>query len=200
MRSLRLSLTCAALVIAASSLAACTGGEEDENGAPEPTNTEPATRLTRPDAPLKVVIRSAKQVKPADRVRVKAAIARPIAQWFDGAFVEGEYPRATYDEGLRSWTPDAARLARRDRDTTTNAALGGQVVGVVADEQLANVYVFADSGVTGGATARVRLRLTQEKDTGELVKTRVTGAVYLTRAPGGWKIFGYDLDREVVPS
>lgn len=196
MRYSRWLTTCAALLLAVSAVTACTG-DDDKKDAAEPTSTGPTTSLTRPDAPFKIVVRSMKQVRPADRDRIKAAIARPIQEWFDGSFVAGDYPRSTYDEGLRAWTPDAARLARRDRDTTTNAVLGPSVIAVVADEQLANVYVYAQKGIAGGATARVRLRTTQQKETGELVKTRLTGSVYLTRTPSGWKIFGYDLSREV---
>lgn len=198
MRYSRLSATCAAVVLAAS-LAGCTGGGDDATEASsEPTSTEPTASLSKPDADLKVVVRSMARIKPADRARVKAAIAAPIQQWLDGAFVGGDYPRNTYDEGFTSWTGDATALARRDRDTTTNAALGPAVVDVVADEQIANLYVYANHGVAGGATARLRLRLTQEKETGELVKTWTSGSVYLSRTPAGWKIFGYDLSRRVV--
>jgi hypothetical protein len=189
---------CLALVLAAS-LGACTSDDKDSD-ASEPTSTEPATSLTRPDAKFTVVVRRMEHVKPADRGRVKAAIAAPIQDWFNGAFVEGEYPRNTYDAGLKAWTRDAAVMAARDRDTTTNAALGSDVVAVVADQQSANLYVFANKGVSGGATARVRLRLTEEKPTGELVRIAVTGSVYLTRDKSQWKIFGYDLERKVVPA
>ena len=70
---------------------------------------------------------------------------------------------------------------------------------VVADEQRADLYVFASNGVAGGATARVRLRLTEEKPTGDSSRSGCHGSVYLTRTPSGWKIFGYDLHRTVVP-
>lgn len=186
------------MVLAAASVTACSG--DDDPKAAEPTSTEPTTSLTKPDAELKIVVRSMDHVRARDRAGVKTAVAKPIQQWFDGAFVSGDYPRNTYDEGFEPWTRDAAAMARRDRVTTTNAALGSAIVDVVADEQLANLYVYASKGRAGGATARVRLRLTQEKDTGELVRTRLNGSVYLTRTPAGWKIFGYDLSRTVVPS
>lgn len=185
--------------MAAILLTACTSGDE-KSAVSDPTSTGPTTSLTRPNADFTVAIRQLKRVKPTDRPKIKAAASAPIQAWFNGAFIEGDYPRDDYSDGMKSWTPDAAAMAKRDQGTTTNAALGKDVIAVVADEQHADLYVFASKGSPGGATARVRLRLTEEKPTGELVQVAVTGSVYLTRVKSGWKIFGYDLQRKVVPA
>jgi hypothetical protein len=131
---------------------------------------------------------------------VKRALTKPIDAWIDGAFVAPSYPTTDFRAGLASWTPKAAALAKRDRNFTTNAALGDKVVAVVADHRSARLYVFAYNGKTGGATARVQLRLTEQRDDGSLVKVSVGGQLYLTRDGNEWDIFGYDLSRTEAPA
>jgi hypothetical protein len=179
-------------------LVGCTGDDGDGDAA-EPASTGPTISITQPSAPLKVTLKEVHAgLKPKEEAQLTSAATRPIEEWFSAGYL-GDYPRDDFSAGFAEWTADAASLATKDQDTTTNAALGSEVVAVVADEQRADLYVFADSGKAGGATADVTLRLTEQRESGELVKVAVTGAVYLTKTDAGWKIFGYDLIRKVLP-
>jgi len=200
MRSSRLVLLGAATLLAGSAVAACTSDGDDKAEEPaESTSTQPTTDASLTPAEFTVKAVSIDSVKPKDRAQLIDALAAPIQTWFNGAFVEGDYPRDSYGAGMASWTRDAARLATRDRNTTTNGALGNDVVRVVPTAQGVQLYVFANKGVPGGATARVRLGLIEEKSSGDLVRVSVTGTVYLTKDKAAWKIFGYDLHRTEAP-
>jgi hypothetical protein len=186
------------VAIASATLVGCTGDDSADDTGPT-TSTGATITLTQPSAPLKVVIAQlGGGVKKQDYPTIKQALAKPIGAWVDGGFLDPQYPAADFGAAFASWTPDARRLAQRDRDITTNAALGDKLIAVVADAQSATLYVFASHGRTGGATARVRLRFTGELSDQSLVHFVVHGELYLTRKGSQWQIFGYRLSREVV--
>jgi len=197
MRRSRYPLLLPAALLAGAALTGCTGDDSDSSTGP--ASTGPTISLTRPSVPLKVTVRKVRtDLTAKERNRLRTDAAQPIESWFAGAYL-GEYPRDDFADGFEGWTARAAELAERDRHTTTNATLGPEVLAVVADAQSADLYVFAEKGRPGGATADVTLRLTEQRESGELVKIAVTGSVYLTRTGAGWKIFGYDLSRKVLP-
>jgi hypothetical protein len=183
-----------------STLSACTGDDEPADSTTTSTTSTGATiTLTRPSAPLVVQIAQLRGgVKAKDRARIKHAIAKPIAAWVGAGFLDPSYPQSSFSDAFGSWTEGAAKLGRRDRDITTNAALGPNLVATVADKQAAKLYVFASDGRTGGATAQVVLRFTGERSDASLVHFVVRGDLYLTRKDSTWHIFGYRLSREMV--
>ena len=201
--SLRRTRSALAALVAVAMLASCTADNADdadvENGptlaAGTPSTAAPS-RLTQPNAPLEVTIVAGRIAK-GERSKVRTRVSRPIARWINGAFLTGDYPRENFPAAFVSWTPQAAKQARADRTFTTNSALAPDLTSVVADRQRAGVYVFARHGRTGGATAKVLLRLTAEKTDGSLVRSWIRGNLYLTRTGPHWRIFGYDLTRTV---
>jgi hypothetical protein len=179
----------------------CTSSDEtpSSEGTGPTTNstaTAPTITLTRENAPLTVTIaQSGDGVRRSQRAGLRTAIGAPVASWFDGAFLGVDYPTAGFPHAFDSWTAAAAGQAADDAASTTNVTLGPDLIAVVADRQAATLYVFAHAGVAGGATAKVRLVLTGEKQDGSLVRCTVSGNVYLTRDGRRWRIFGYDLQR-----
>lgn len=166
--------------------------------APSPTSTAPAPKLDRRDARLTVSIRQLKGgVPPSERARLRRVIGRPIESWIDAGFLAGRYPRTNFGAAFDSWTPGAAALGRQHRAVTTNAALGARLVDVAAIRQDARLFIFASNGRTGGATAKVYLRLTGQRRSGDHTTYTVSGDLYLTRQENIWRIFGYDLHRAV---
>lgn len=184
---------------------ACTGDDPRKvqpRSSPQERTTAPSTaaahRLSEPNAPLQVRLERASGVDRSRRPTLQRALTRPVERWMRGGFVAGPYPRRKFAAAFASWTPRAARLARGDRDITTNAALGADLVDVVADRRSARLFVFASQGRPAGATARVRLRLTGELRDGSVVSVVVAGELWLTRDGRHWRVFGYDLTREVA--
>jgi hypothetical protein len=197
MRYLRRGRCVVALLVTAAAVASCTSDDSDDTtGEPTTTSTGPEIVLTRPNAPLDVkIVQIGGGVKAAKRAAITRAMSRPLETWVDGAYLDPSYPASDFSQGFDSWTPTAAKLGARDRETTTNAAIGDSSVAVVADRQQFRLFVFADHGHPGGATARVYLKLTAQRDDGSLAGVLVRGEVYLTRAGSAWRIFGYDLSR-----
>jgi hypothetical protein len=192
-----------AVVALAMVLVGCTH-DEKESAPPSPSNarsasTASSTKLTKPNAPLKVTIAALKGgVERKRRDGLRHAVAKPIAGWMQAAFLAGKYPHTSFPHAFAGWTGQAGKLALRDRGVTTNAPLGKDLVGLVADQRTATLYVFASGGITGGATAKVRMLMTGEKANGNLTRFAISGKLYLTRKEHTWRIFGYDLDRTVV--
>jgi hypothetical protein len=199
---MRLRSVCAwtaGVVLVAASAAACTSDDSSGDETPSTTSTGGSITLTRPSEPLQVEIAQLRGgVKKKDFGKVRRAIAKPIAAWVDGGFLKPSYPASDFGAAFGSWTQRAGELGQRDRDITTNAALGPRLVATVADEQSAKLYVFANDGRTGGATAQVVLRFTGEMSDASLVHFAVRGDLYLTRKDSQWQIFGYRLSREVT--
>ncbi len=163
-----------------------------------PASTQGQTTLTRQDAKLQLRIEQLRGgIKPKQRPALKRSMGKPVASWIEGAY-GGSYPRSSYAKAFRGWTKDAAKLARRDRDTTTNAAHGHDLTAMVFDRRVVRFYVFASKGLTGGATAKVTVRFTGEHKDGSAKTTRIVGNLYLTRDGGHWHVFGYDLARKEV--
>jgi hypothetical protein len=182
----------------ATAVTACTSDDSPDSAAPN-TSTGATITLTQPSEPMQVTLGPVRGgVKKKEFGRLKHAIAVPIDAWVSGGFLDSKYPSSDFDSAFASWTPGAADLGKRDRDTTTNAVLGSKLVALVADSQQAKLFVFATDGKTGGATARVALRFTGELSDQSLVHFVVKGDLYLTRKDSKWQIFGYRLDREDV--
>lgn len=202
-RLLHLLVAATLLVVSTS----CTSESEKKAPAPVPTSsasrpdsTAPATTLTKKNAELQVTIEELRGgIRRRQWPALRRAIARPIASWIDEAYA-GSYPRASYAAAFGGWTSDARRLAKRDREITTNAAVGKRLVALVVDKRAVKLYVFASKGRSGGATAQVRIALTGQLRGGVLHSYAVTGRVYLLRDGGRWRIFGYDLSRREVQS
>ena len=185
--------------------AGCTG----DSGAPVESRgsgggtTDPSTaaahELTRPHARLRVTLeRLGAGVPSSRRPRLKRALTRPVDSWMRRGFLTTRGARPDLAATFSWWTPEAARLARRDRGVTTRAALGSDLATVVAVRRTARLFTFASAGRLAGATARVRLRLLGERREGTVVAAVVAGDLFLTPQAGHWRIFGYDLTREVV--
>jgi hypothetical protein len=196
MRFLRTSAQAAALLLAVAALASCTS--DDDSGADDSTSTStaPDVTLTRPDAPLGVrIVEMGGGIAKDRRAAISDALSKPVASWIRGSYLDPSYPTSDFAAGFSSWTTTAAKLGEKDEDTTTNAAIGPSTVAVVADRQQVKLFVFGEKGKVGGATARVYLKLTAQHEDGSLASVLVKGALFLTPADGGWKIFGYDLSR-----
>jgi len=135
-------------------------------------------------------------MRPKDRDVLADNVGKVVSAYFDDAYLGGDQPRTSFDDGFATFTRDAARSARRQQRLTTNAALGPSSEAIVPRRQRAFLSVLAPKGVATGVTARVDLTyLVQRAERPDRLVT-VRGRLLLTRASSGvWKIFGYDLSR-----
>ena len=174
---------------------ACSG--DDDSPAPEPADQAGAPTLRQQPADLDVKIaRVSGALTKADANALSKRLGRVVATWFDGGFLDGDYPRSSFS-GYDAFTPGAARLARHDADVTTNAQLGSEWEQVVPTRQVVRLYVFAPGHRASGATAKVELVMVGAGESGSASELAVTGELYLTKTSKGWRIFGFDLHRSV---
>jgi hypothetical protein len=189
----------AVLAVVVLAVCGCSGGSAaNQPELAQQHSTAPVPHLSQRNVPLKVSVKKVTgSLSQAARVRLKTAASMPVRKWLDAGFVGGVFPRADFSSAYRVFTAGAARSARQDRALLTNAQLGPRVVDVVAKRRSAQLSVLAVHGHPRGVSARVHLRLLAFHRDGSRVTARVTGDLYLTRAPNGhWKIFGYKLTRE----
>jgi hypothetical protein len=77
----------------------------------------------------------------------------------------------------------------------SNQDIARRIDAVTASRRMVRVDVLAVRGRAVGMTARFVLDLTT---TGELRrKVEVRGRLLLTRTDNGWKVFGYDVNKDV---
>jgi hypothetical protein len=137
---------------------------------------------------------------PADRVTVAANVGRVLRAYVDTAFLRGAYPRKDFTGSFATFTPGAARTARRDLALLTNSRLGPSTESVRAVRRTAYLSVLAPHEVAAGVTANVDLELLVQRTAAPPERLRLKGRLLLTRdQDGGWRIFGYDVSRSDTP-
>lgn len=166
----------------------CSGG--DDEGAP---SSPSASTSTAPGVTADVKVSTVSgSLSDAARTKAAADLGAVVTTWFDAAYL-GDYPREGFGEAFGTFTEGAAKLAKKD-GLMSNAGHGTQIDSVTPEVELVRLDLVAAHKKVVGATARIRLEFTT---TGDYAKTvTLVGRVYLTPGDkGGWRIFGYDMQR-----
>lgn len=195
----RRSTAAVTTAVLALSAAGCTSDDGPAaTPSPTPSASQGATATLEPrPAPAQVrVTRVSGWMRPKDREVLADNVGKVVTAYFEDAYLGGDQPRTSFDDGFATFTRDAARSARRDQQLTTNAELGPTAEAVVPRQQRAFLSVLSPKGVATGVTAKVDLAyLVQRADRPDRLVT-VRGRLLLTRGTSGaWQIFGYDLTR-----
>lgn len=189
-------------------LAGCSKDEE-----PEAEPSETPTPSTAPARPSTVTFGElvGRVPKPA-RKQMRIGVMKTVDHYLDAGYL-GEYPRTDFGAAFEDFTRIAKRRAAQDADLLTNRAIGAQTASVEATKRRVALDVLSVAKRPVGVTARfvLALRVTPEGDSGAAADSasaepsgaeqdgarmvRVTGRLQLTRAEGGWQIFGYDVSR-----
>jgi hypothetical protein len=171
--------------------------DSDDPAASDPPSRAGAPTIRQQPVGLDVKIaRIAGHLPKAATKDLRHRLGRVVEGWFKGGFLAGDYPRKHF-AGYASFTADAAKLARRDAEVTTNVQLGQQWTQVVPTRQQVRLFVFAPGHRPSGATADVQLVMLGAGSAGAMSELAVTGQLYLTKTESGWQIFGFDLQRSV---
>lgn len=193
------ALACAVVLVGA---AACTHGPAKPAGPPAALSSQPVTSsatITAKPVRLKVLVtRVSGRLSNKQRTALQHNVGKAISTYFDAAFLSGSYPRADFHSAFASFPHGLAVQARKDRHLLTNVALGPTTQQVVPKKKAAYLSVLAPYHVAAGVSARIELRLVDERGTKPAKRIDLTGRLMLTRRKkGGWKIFGYHLSRSV---
>jgi hypothetical protein len=176
-------------------LAGCSGGDEEDDPDAGPSGSGTATEPRGMPSRVEVGEVAGKLPKGPAR-EVAADVAQVVDRWLDAAYVAGAYPRSRFGDAFPGFTKDAAALAGRQPGLMSNQAVGDKVDAVTATRRVIRVDVLAPKGKASGATAHVNLIIDLE---GDVERTdQIRGRVVLTRADGGWRMFGFDIERGEV--
>jgi hypothetical protein len=183
------------LLVLAVVLAACSGDDSSSSPAADATG-QPADGAT--DSPSSVTT-TAKlgQVKgklpKGKRSKVRQQVAHAVDEWFDAAYVGGDYPRSDFSTSWPGFTTGAKADASEDKRLMSNQDIGSEISSVKATARRVYVDVLAVRGKAEGATARFVLKFKTDGDVTR--KIEVSGRLFLTPSPEGWRIFGYDVSK-----
>jgi len=194
MKTNRRRITPTPIVLSGLTLAAllntvgCSGGDDEGSPASPSTSSQPAPGVS---ADIKVSSVSG-SLPEAAKTKAAAELGGVVTTWFDAAYLTG-YPRDGFGVAFGTFTQDAAKLARND-GLMSNVGHGTQIESVTPEVETVRLDLVAAHKKVVGATARVRLEFTT---TGGYAKTvTIVGRVFLTPGDkGGWRIFGYDMQR-----
>ncbi|GAB3858200.1 hypothetical protein GCM10028801_17860 [Nocardioides maradonensis] len=165
------------------------GCSKHDSSAPSPSATASAQAV-----PLVVRLSTITGRLPVSgRNRLRGEVGRTIDGWWQAAYLStgssNAFPAA-------SFTPGAAKLAKRDADLLSNAGMTG-ITAIEAKRREADLDILAVKGAARGITAV--LHLTYDTSGGPSRRCAVGGTVSLTPSGAGWRIFGYDVTHTCRP-
>ncbi len=194
----RSELLVVAILSAALSVAACSGGGDDDDpaGAPPSGGSQASTATDNEPPPVQTDATLGKvrgQLPKGKRSKVRQQVAHAVDEWFDAAYVGGDYPRNDFSTSWPGFTTGAKADAEGDKDLMSNQDIGTDISAVKATARRVSVDVLAVKGHAQGATARFVLKFKTDGDVQR--KIEVSGRLFLTPSPDGWRIFGYDVTK-----
>ena len=158
-------------------------------------------RLTRNDAQVSLASHPVPTTTKIHRVHGRLPVARRKAvrtqvgavvdRWWEAAYLGGSYPRSSFPSAFPGFTAAAEKRARADKALLTNQTRGPHVDAVSATRRAVSLDILAARRHARAVTAQFVLRFESSGD--KAGTTTVRGRLFLTRRPGGWRIFGYDV-------
>jgi hypothetical protein len=200
----RSELLVVAILSAALSVAACSGDDGGPADAPPSGGAGASTATDTAPPPLETTATMGKvrgQLPKGKRTKVREQVAHAVDEWFDAAYIGGDYPRTDYSASWPGFTTGAKADAEDDKSLMSNFDVGRVISSVEAITRKVSVDVLAVRGHARGATARFVLKFRtvgDVKDEDEQHKWEVRGRLFLTPSPDGWRIFGYDVTKGAV--
>jgi hypothetical protein len=179
---------------------ACTGDHGAQKHAQQEQSVA-STPVLRGSVPFRVEVTHVAGKLPGKRRAVLAShVRRTLSSYVDAAFLRGDYPQAHFAGATHPFAPTLASAVRRDGALLTNAPLAGSTRSVRATHRTAYLSVLAPHGSPAGVTAAVDLVFAVDRGDRTAQRVELRGRLLLSPARGGgWRIFGYDLDRSQRP-
>jgi hypothetical protein len=184
------------LLVLAVVLAACSGSDDSSSSPSADGAGQPADGATDGPAPIETQSSLGKvrgQLPKGKRSKVRQQVAHAVDEWFDAAYVGGDYPRNDFSTSWPGFTTGAKADASDDKELMSNQDIGAEISSVKATARRVYVDVLAVRGKAEGATARFVLKFKTDGDVQR--KVEVSGRLFLTPSPEGWRIFGYDVSK-----
>ena len=189
--------TAAAILLALALTTGACSGDADEK---QPSSTGSSASPSAEPAPVgtKATIGKVTGKLPKERQQsLRKAVRDVVDEWFEAAYVGGDYPRNDFHDAFPGFSVGARAQARGDRRLMSNAEAGKRFESVRATRKRVRIDVLAVRRRPVGVTARFVLDFkVASKVAGKGVrKTEVRGRLFLTHTDHGWRVFGYDVTR-----
>jgi hypothetical protein len=184
---------CAGLVLVLPLVATACQSSSDPSASPERlSRTDAQASLASHPVPTKTGIhRVYGRLPVARRKAVRRQVGKVVDRWWDAAYLGGAYPRSSFPSAFPGFTAGAEKRARADKALLTNRAHGPRIDSVTAKHRRVTLDILATGKQARSVTAHFVLRF---ETAGEKSGTTVVrGRLFLTRARGAWRIFGYDV-------
>ena len=192
----RSELLVVAILSAALSVAACSGDDGGPADAPPSGGAGASTATDNASPPVETRAALGKvrgKLPEGKRSKVRQQVAHAVDEWLDAAYVGGDYPRNDFSTSWPGFTTGAKADAEGDKALMSNQDIGTDISAVKATARRVYVDVLAVRGHARGATARFVLKFKTDGDLQR--KIEVSGRLFLTPSPDGWRIFGYDVTK-----
>lgn len=183
-----------ALTLALALTAAACRDSDESSEAPEVVASPSSTAPSRPAVETVVTFGELTGRLPRpERARLANQVGGVVDGWVEAAYLGGDYPRRDFSASWPGFTAGARDLAQQDKALMSNADIGDRVDAVELRRSKVRVDVLAAEQRPVGVTARVQFIF---RTTGKVKRdVLVQGRLYLTRADGGWQVFGYDVTK-----
>src|SRR5262245_1280226 len=164
-----LGLAAAALCVTLS-MVACSGDDSSSPSSQPGDTTDTSTGATdepnqSTQRPTTATLgRVSGKLPKGKRSKVRRQVAHAVDQWFDAAYIGGDYPRNDFEDAWPGFTTGAKADAHADKALMSNEDIGTKIDGVEATARRVTVDVLAVHGHARGATARVVLKFKTEGD------------------------------------
>lgn len=182
----------------------CTSDSEPESGpSPLPSRSVgSAPTLAAKPVPTEVTVAKVVggRLERDQRQHLVKQVSAVVSEYFDDAFLAGEYPRRDFSAALSTFSGGAEKRAGSDRGLLTNAEIGATTEAVAARTKKVSLDVLVPNRQVLALTARFRLVFVQERTDGADQRVTVKGRLLMDRKKSGpWQIFGYDVERSSEP-
>ncbi|MEO9325547.1 hypothetical protein ABFT23_18790 [Nocardioides sp. C4-1] len=196
-RPSRAATAAVAALLALTLAAGCSSDDEpdaDPSSAPAPPVDPADVGVTSTTSSIRTV--TGGRLGRKEQATLQRKITAVVDEWFDHAFLGGEYPRTDFGDAYSVFTEGAQKRARDDTTLMSNEGVGTTTVQPPrADARTVEIDVLSDGGKAAAVTAVFELDMTRTGEAGARSE-RVFGSLYLTYGKGdGWRVFAYDVQR-----
>ncbi|MCW2835079.1 MAG: hypothetical protein JWN68_3032 [Nocardioides sp.] len=130
------------------------------------------------------------------RIAVRKQVTTVIDRWWEAAYLSTDSSAgADVAAAFPGFTEGARVRAKADRELMTNSRL--EAAAITPLMRKVHLDLLAVNKRVRSVTARfdLRLRVTGTEADAGAKRLQLRGRLFLTRGPGGWKVFGYDVSK-----
>lgn len=135
----------------------------------------------------------------ARRKALRRKVTSIVEEWWEAAYLGGDYPRRTFRAAFPRFARGAQARARQDKSLMSNQDIGARIDSVTPLFGQVTLDTLAVRKRARAVTARFTLRFRTTAERGQGARKQevvvVRGRLFLSRRNGSWQVFGYDVKK-----